>query len=208
METWLPVRKFEGMYEVSSCGRIKSVRPANLSQRTLTKKQIEAIFCLNAKGFSARKIAPKFNISQPVVSKILRGAAYKECTKILAPALRRDGYLFVTLAVSNTHWHKTIHSMVAGAFIGPRPSGAQINHKDGNKQNNSLGNLEYVSAKENAQHALYALGKAKKLTFDQAKDIYYAKQKGETRAVVAKRNGVTIHMVTAIWMEKSWVLAR
>jgi len=179
-----------------------------LSQRTLSKKQIEAIFQLSAEGLSARKIAPCFNISQTVVSKILRGAAYKERTKILAPALRTDGYLFVTLAVSNIHWHKTIHSMVAGAFISPRPSGAQVNHKDGNKQNNSLDNLEYVSAKENAKHALYVLGKAKKLTFDQAKDIYYAKQKGETRAVVAKRNGVTIHMVTAIWMGKSWQLAR
>tara|TARA_R110000868_G_scaffold397929_1_gene670845 strand:+ start:70 stop:696 length:627 start_codon:yes stop_codon:yes gene_type:complete len=207
METWLPVRKFEGLYEVSSYGRIKSVRPANLSQRTLAKKQIAAIFRLSSEGLSARKIAPMFNISQPVVSKILRGAAYKEHTKILAPALRKDGYLFVTLAVSNTHWHKTLHSMVVGAFIGPRPSGAQVNHKDGNKQNNSLSNLEYVSAKENAQHALYVLGKAKKLTFDQAKDIYYAKQKGETRAAVAKRNGVSIHMVTAIWMGKSWRLA-
>ena len=208
METWLPVFKFERVYEVSSHGRVKSIRPANLSQRTLSKKQIETIFRLSSEGLSARKIAPSFNISQTVVSKILRGAAYKEHTKILAPALRRDGYLFVTLAVDNTHWHKTLHSMVAGAFIGPRPSGAQVNHKDGNKQNNSLDNLEYVSAKENTQHALYVLGKSKKLTFDQAKDIYHAKQKGETRAVVAKRNGVSIHMVTAIWMGKSWCLAR
>ena len=208
METWLPVFNFEGAYEVSSHGRIKSIRPMNMSQRTLSKKQIAEIFCLSFQGLSGRKIAPRFNISQTVVSKILRGVAYKEQTKILAPALRRDGYLFVTLAVSNTHWHKTLHSMVAGAFIGPRPSGAQVNHKDGNKQNNSLVNLEYVSAKENAQHALYTLKKAKKLTFDQAKDIYYAKQKGETRAAVAKRNGVSIYMVTAIWMGKSWQLAR
>src|SRR5574343_1294423 len=46
-----------------------------------------------------------------------------------------------------------VHSLVAAAFIGPRPAGAHINHKDGDPFNNYVENLEYVTPKENALHA-------------------------------------------------------
>ena len=46
-----------------------------------------------------------------------------------------------------------VHRLVAEAFIGPCPDGYQINHKDGNPSNNSVENLEYVTAKENQQHS-------------------------------------------------------
>lgn len=42
--------------------------------------------------------------------------------------------------------------LVARAFIG-QPNGLQVNHKDGDKANNSLENLEYVTASENLKHA-------------------------------------------------------
>lgn len=47
----------------------------------------------------------------------------------------------------------SIHSLVAEAFIGPRPKDHQVNHKDGNKTNNRFDNLEYVTPAENQQHA-------------------------------------------------------
>ena len=49
---------------------------------------------------------------------------------------------------------KYVHRLVADAFIGPCPAGKQINHKDGNPQNNSINNLEYVTPKENIEHAI------------------------------------------------------
>ncbi len=45
------------------------------------------------------------------------------------------------------------HRVVWETFFGPIPSGTQINHIDGNKENYSLGNLECVSASENCLHA-------------------------------------------------------
>jgi predicted XRE-type DNA-binding protein len=209
MATWKPVYGFEDSYEISSEGQVRSLRPVNLSQRTLSDDQVELIKRMTQEGFSSRKIAPVVGVSQPIVSKILRGAAYKPAKRnILMPACRRDGYLFVTLSVNGKHSHKTVHGMVAEAFIGHRPPNCHVNHKDGNKHNNKAENLEYVSRKGNAIHALYELGKAKKLTVDQAKDIWYAKQNGEKRADVAAKHGVSIHMVSAIWMGKSWWHAR
>lgn len=43
--------------------------------------------------------------------------------------------------------------MVARAFIGPRPDGMEINHKDCNFLNNALSNLEYCTPAENRAHA-------------------------------------------------------
>lgn len=46
------------------------------------------------------------------------------------------------------------HVLVAEAFIGPRPEGKVINHKNGNKADPSLTNLEYVTPSENHKHAI------------------------------------------------------
>lgn len=43
---------------------------------------------------------------------------------------------------------KRIHNLVATAFIGKVPSGYEVHHKDGNKQNNHVSNLEIVSRKD------------------------------------------------------------
>jgi hypothetical protein len=45
-----------------------------------------------------------------------------------------------------------LHRAVALAFMGPRPAGAQINHKSGDKRDNSVANLEYVTCRENIRH--------------------------------------------------------
>lgn len=47
----------------------------------------------------------------------------------------------------------TVHTLVAAAFIGPRPKGMQINHIDGDKTNSRDSNLEYCTPSENKKHA-------------------------------------------------------
>ena len=63
------------------------------------------------------------------------------------------GYFVVNLYKDGKMKQKLVHRLIAEAFI-PNPNGKiQINHKDGNTKNNSLDNLEWVTPKENSQHA-------------------------------------------------------
>jgi hypothetical protein len=81
-----------------------------------------------------------------------------ERQKPLKAQLLNHGYFAVRLAkTTDFAVTKLIHHLVAEAFIGPRPRGLQINHKDGIKTNNHFSNLEYVTRSENARH-MYRLG--------------------------------------------------
>jgi len=63
------------------------------------------------------------------------------------------GYLKVNLAKDGTKKTFPVHTLVALVFIGPRPTGLEINHKDGNHFNNQVENLEYVTPSVNIRHA-------------------------------------------------------
>lgn len=73
--------------------------------------------------------------------------------RILKPSLNLKGYLFVVLSKNNIRSIKTVHSLVAQAFISDRPKGLQINHIDAVKINNKPSNLEYVTHLENLMHS-------------------------------------------------------
>lgn len=66
-----------------------------------------------------------------------------------------------------------IHKLVMLTFVGPRPEGKEICHKDGNESNNCLSNLRY-DTKANNQIDIYRYGKKSsggKLTVDQVRNI-------------------------------------
>lgn len=106
-ESWKQVEGFNGRYEVSNTGKIRSIN-------------------------------------------YRRSGSTKEL-KILVD---RYGYPCVSLPMpNNKRKHFTIHRLVASAFI-PNPEGKpEVNHKDGDKFNNHVSNLEWVTMQENQRHA-------------------------------------------------------
>lgn len=77
----------------------------------------------------------------------------KKTMQVLKPGLGGVGYLTVALYKNKKGNTKNIHELVTDAFIGKKEKGMTINHKDGNKQNNNLSNLEIVTRRENNMHA-------------------------------------------------------
>ena len=71
------------------------------------------------------------------------------------PMINNSGYYKLTNSFTGKNCY--IHREVAKLFIGNIPDGFVVNHKDGNKLNNSVYNLEIISQSDNVQHYLQEL---------------------------------------------------
>lgn len=105
-EFWKDVVGFEGLYQVSNLGRLKSFK-SNKSGRVLRN--------VNKTG----------------------------------------GYININLIRKGKFRSVKLHILVAETFLGKKPfKGAEVNHRDLNKQNNCASNLEWVTRSENVAHAI------------------------------------------------------
>lgn len=77
--------------------------------------------------------------------------------KTLKKKIDKKGYERVYLSVHNEDKWIPVHRIVAKAFIPNKMNKPQVNHKDGNKLNNNVENLEWCTNGENQKHA-YAMG--------------------------------------------------
>lgn len=140
-------------------------------------------------------------------------------TKILKPALSRDGYLRTMIQNDQGKYVNTsVHKMIALAYHGERPLGLEINHINGIKTDNSPINLEYVTRSQNCQHSFdIGLQKPKKgelngwskLTNEQvlhARELKRTKGRFWGRNELAKEFGISPKHLQKIVNEKhgSW----
>lgn len=101
-EEWKSIIRFEGLYEVSSEGRVRSLKWGK--------------------------------------------------TRVLKPGKNRYGYLYVILCKNRENKTFTVHHLVASAFIQNPMCKTDVNHKDENKENNRVDNLEWMTRKENCNY--------------------------------------------------------
>jgi len=119
MEIWKPVKGHEGLYEVSSHGRVRALE--------------------------------KFK-NNPICGKVLlKGKMLKDQTP-------SDPYARIKLCRNGTHYLESVHRITAMAFLGS-PDGRHVNHKDLNKRNNKLENLEWVTPDQNTCASKWAMAR-------------------------------------------------
>lgn len=133
---------------------------------------------------------------------------------ILSPYTSESGYLKISLEDGPKRKNHFIHRLVLRAFCGPCPKGLQVNHKDGVKANNCVENLEYVTCKENHQHAramgLYdntARGErihSAKLTESDVIDIRKKYRDGSRIRDITKKYPVCEQVIWSIVHRKTW----
>lgn len=122
-----------------------------------------------------------------------------------------DRYLVVDLFAYTVRQRIAVHRMVAIAFIENPDNKEYVNHINGNKLNNRVDNLEWVTASENSIHAvatgLSPIGEAKtlaKLTEKDVLEIQAAFEAGEKDFVLAEKYGVTSGVINSIRLGKTW----
>ena len=80
----------------------------------------------------------------------------KKTKRILKPFLNNGGYQIVHLCKNGKSKNYSVHRLVYEAFIGEIPEGMQVNHKDENKQNNILSNIDtLMTPKQNSNYGTH-----------------------------------------------------
>ncbi len=135
--------------------------------------------------------------------------------RILSTHFTKNGYKLVDLYGEGGARKKfLVHRLVAAAWIGPRPDGLDVNHKDGNKENNHYGNLEYMTRSDNMLHASrnglvnYATGEnapTAVMTWGRVREmrrLYVPGKVGYKR--LAKQFGISIGAAHCIVKGRTW----
>lgn len=154
METWKPVLDFEGLYEVSDLGNVRRIARA---------KSIDAAKIPEAKqmfehGATLKQVAEFLGTSIPTAHSIKLGKTWVGDSAYRPLKLRKDTkhYLQVDFVRNGEYTRKRVHRIVWEAFNGRIEGRLEINHKDLDRANNQLDNLEVVTHQQNLQHAIDA----------------------------------------------------
>ena len=86
-----------------------------------------------------------------------KGGGYRSVrAKVISQYYDKDGYKLATCRGLSKNGQVRVHKLVAECFIGECPEGFEVNHDDGDKENNNVSNLEYMTSKNNSIHAVDA----------------------------------------------------
>ena len=130
----------------------------------------------------------------------------------LTPSLRNGRYLAVSLySRKGDKKTRSIHVLVAEAFIGERPEGLQIRHLNGDKKDNRVENLAYGTAEENYEdrrkHGICNTGSRHGKTDLTEQDILEIRKRfagGEDRDALKAEFKLTTASLSKIVLGKTW----
>lgn len=94
-----------------------------------------------------------YQVSNTGKIKRLKSKSIAQEDRIIANKTKKNGYKFVCLSLKNIQKYYHVHRLVAETFISNPENKKYVNHIDCNKSNNNVENLEWVTAKENNEHA-------------------------------------------------------
>jgi hypothetical protein len=143
------------------------------------------------------------------------GRYAKPLGRIMKPHRKPNGYMAIDLYESGDRLRMYVHRVVWAAFNGEIPSGVEINHKNGVRDDNRLENLELVTRSENMLHGVRVLGRnsnpvrghahhKSKLTEDDVRAVWALAKAGKSQKAIAETFGVSQAAIGFILTGKNW----
>jgi mRNA-degrading endonuclease HigB of HigAB toxin-antitoxin module len=109
--------------------------------------------------------------------------------RLLRPHISKRGYYVYNLCYKGKNKICNIHRLVAQAFIPNPENKREVNHKDSNKLNNDISNLEWATPKENSMHACRSQkSKHQKNKRGAYKNVYKEKIRWASQIVFENKN--------------------
>lgn len=153
METWKPVLGFEGLYEVSDHGNVRRIARG---KTLIGDKVVEAKRMFTA-GATLKEVATFLGVSIPTAHSIKLGKTWSgEAAHRLCKTTLSNGYLQASLCKNAKYTRRAVHRLMWESFNGAIPGRLEINHKNLDRADNRLENLELVTHQQNIQHAIDA----------------------------------------------------
>ena len=112
--------------------------------------------------------------------------------KVLKQQRMKNGYMDVYVCDGKRRKHRTVHSLVAEAFLGEKPKGHDVMHINGDRSDNRVENLAYGSRAENL-HATYSYGGKQasgKLSLEDVDEIRFLLSRFYNCVEIAREFGV------------------
>lgn len=107
-------------------------------------------FCVENENYVCDRHGNFYSIC---AEKVRDGQPYKQYRILPIHGSIEDGYIVFRIAVNGVRKHLRAHRLMANTWLGEHED-LVVNHIDGNKQNNSLDNLEWCTVEENNKHAI------------------------------------------------------
>lgn len=142
LEVWRDVVDFEGYYQISNYGNVKTVERYDQKRKRVIPERLRKPVCIH-------------------------------------------GYLYCELWKNGNHQRRAIHRMVATAFLPIADGQTEVNHKDGNKANNCVVNLEWCTHSENQTHAYRTLLKTPYNRAGENNPMYGKHQTEKAKALIS-----------------------
>lgn len=154
MERWKPVRGYEGLYEISNLARVRRIARGKL----LSAEQIDAAKVMFANGAALSAVAAFLGTSTTTAFNIKHGKTWvgNSAARPIKTRAGSDHYVRFSPCKNGRYAKVAVHRAMWEAFVGPIPDGMEINHKNLDRADNRLENLELLTHRENIQHAIDA----------------------------------------------------
>lgn len=130
----------------------------------------------------------------------------------IQPFNHTGGYLCVKLAKDRKKTNKYVHRLVAQVFIANPEGLPEVNHKDGNRKNNHVDNLEWINRRGNLAHARYVLkrgagtesDKRKRFTRVTIETVRQIRASDKTAKELSLIHGCSVNCVRRIRNNATW----